>query len=101
MRLESTREKTSLKKTWTRLNLLRALKLRMSRAALEKMYMAFVRPLFEYSDVIWDNCSLEAKKQLDAIHVEAARIITGATKLCSSEKLFFLSWMAVSSKSSK
>ena len=51
--------------------------------------MGFVRPLLEYSDVIWDNCSLETEKRLDAIHVEAARIITGATKLFSIEKLFF------------
>ena len=55
--------------------------------------MAFVRSLLEYSDVVWDNCSLETKNQLDAIHVEAARIITGATKLCSIEKLYFdLEW---------
>ena len=62
----------------------------MSRTALEKMYMAFVRPLLEYSDVVWDNCSLETKKQLDTIHVEAARIITGATKLCSTQLAFYV-----------
>ena len=52
--------------------------------------MAFVRPLLEYSDVVWGNCSLETKTQLDAIHVEAARNITGATKLCSIEKHFLI-----------
>ena len=89
-------------KAWTRLNLLRALKFRVSRKSLEKMYMAFVRPLLEYSDVVWDNCSLETKKQLDAIHVEAARIITGATKLCSIEKLFFdLGWESLQSRRNK
>ena len=31
---------------------------------------------------------METKKQLDAIHVEAARIITGATKLCSIDNLY-------------
>ena len=31
----------------------------------------------------------KTKKQLDAIHVEATRIMTGATKLCSIERLFF------------
>ena len=89
-------------KAWTRLNLLRALKFRVSRTSLEKMYMAFVRPLLEYSDAVWDNCSLETKKQLDAIHVEAARIITGATKLCSIEKLFFdLGWESLQSRRNK
>ena len=92
--------KNMSEKAWTRLNLLRALKFRASRTSLEKIYMAFVRPLLEYNDAVWDNCSLETKKQLDAIHVKAARIITGATKLCSIEKPF-LSWMGVSSKSSK
>ena len=89
-------------KAWTRLNLLRALKFRVSRTSLEKMYMAFVRPLLEYSDAVWDNCSLETKKQLDAIHVEAARIITGAAKLCSIEKLVFdLGWESLQSRRNK
>ena len=89
-------------KASTRLNLLRALKFRVSRTSLEKMYMAFVRPLLEYSDAVWDNCSLETKKQLDAIHVEAARIITGATKLCSIEKFFFdLGWESLQSRRNK
>ncbi|MCG7879157.1 MAG: reverse transcriptase domain-containing protein, partial [Candidatus Thiodiazotropha endolucinida] len=89
-------------KACTRLNLLRALKFRVSRKALEKMYMSFIRPLLEYSDVVWDNCSLESKKQLDAIHVEAARIITGATKLCSVEKLFSeLGWESLQSRRNK
>ena len=52
------------------------------------MYTSFIRPLLEYSDSVWDNCSKETKKQLDAIHIEAGRIITGATKLCSTEILF-------------
>ena len=72
-----------LRKSWSMLNLSRALKYRVSRKSLEKMYFAYIRPLLEYSDVVWDNCSLELKKLLDAVHVEAARIVTGATKLYS------------------
>ena len=42
------------------------------------------------------------KKQLDAIHIEAARIKTGATKLCSIEKLFFeLGWESFQSRRNK
>ena len=74
-------------KAWTRLNLLRALQFRVSRKSLEQMYIPFVRPLLEYCDSVWDNASVDSKKQLDAVHIEAARIITGATKLCSIEKL--------------
>ena len=77
--------KSISEKSWSRLHLLRALKFRVSRKSLEKMYFAYIRPLLEYSDVVWDNCSLESKKLLDAVHVGAARIVTGATKLCSIE----------------
>ena len=52
------------------------------------MYFAYVRPLLEYSDSVWDNCSLASKKLLDAVHIEAARIVSGGTKLCSIDKLF-------------
>ena len=40
------------KKACTPLNLLRALKFRVNRKSLEKMYYAFVRPLLEYSDIV-------------------------------------------------
>ena len=81
-------------KSWSRLNLLRVLKFRVSRKSLEKK-IAYIRPLLEYSDVVWDNCSLESKKLLDAVHVEAARIVTGATKLCSIERLFMETWLGI------
>ena len=68
---------------WTRLNLLRSLTFKVNRLALEKMYTSFVRPLLECSDAVWDNASTESKKQLEAVHNEEARIITGATKVCS------------------
>ena len=51
---------------------------------------------------MWDNCSNETKKQLDAIHIEAGRIITGATKLCSTEKLFTeLGWESLQERRTK
>ena len=52
------------------------------------MFFAYVRPLLEYSDTVWDNCSLASKKLLDAVHIEAARIVSGGSKLCSVDKLF-------------
>ena len=72
-------------KAWARLNLMRTLKFRVSRRSLKKMYISYVRPLIEYSDSVWDNCSMESKNQLESIHLEAARVITGATKLCNIE----------------
>ena len=102
-------ENTS-KKAWIRLNLLRSLKFRVSRKALEKMYISFILPLLEYCDSVWDNASTESKKKLDAeskkkldaIHIEAGRIISGATKLCSVEKLFVqLGWDSLQNRRNK
>ena len=39
------------------------------------MYISFIRPLLKYSDAVWDNASTESKKQLEAVHNDAARIL--------------------------
>ncbi len=52
------------------------------------MYMSFIRPLLEYSSVVWDNCTDADKQKLERIQIEAARIVTGATKLCSINNLY-------------
>ena len=87
---------------WVRLNLHRSLKFRVSRKALEKMYISFILPLLEYCDSVWDNASYESKKKLDAIHTEAGRIISGATNLCSVEKLLVeVGWDSLQNRRSK
>ncbi|MCG8092513.1 MAG: hypothetical protein JAZ17_02615 [Candidatus Thiodiazotropha endolucinida] len=93
---------TVTESAWTRLNLLRALKFKINRAALEKIYVAFIRPLLEYSDSVWDNCSTECKNNLESIHNEAGRIVSGATKLCSIEKLLAeLGWETLQARRTK
>lgn len=75
---------------------------RISRKALEQMYVAFILPLLEYCDSVWDNCSAETKNKLEAVHIEAARVITGATKLCSIEKLLAdLGWESLQDRRNK
>ena len=87
---------------WVRLKLLRALKFRINRLALEKIYNSFIRPLLEYTDTVWDNATLESEKQLEAVRNEAARIITGGTKLCSISKLLAdLGWETLQERRSK
>ena len=56
--------------------------------SLEIIYLAFIRPLLKYADVIWDNCTLYEKQELDKIQNEAARIATGTTKLISLNCLY-------------
>ena len=51
----------------------------------KKIYFAFIRPVLKYSDSVWDNATAVSQKQLEAIHIEAARIITGATEKLLSD----------------
>ena len=67
---------------------MRKLKFKLDRKSLEIIYAAFIRPLLEYGDVIWNNCTLQDKYELDKIQNEAARIATGTTKLVSLNNLY-------------
>ena len=62
---------------------MKILKFVLDRISLETLYLSFISPLLEYSDVIWDNGSNAEKTELDKFQYEAARIATGATKLLS------------------
>ena len=42
-------------KAWNRINIMRKLKFKLDRKSLEIIYIAFIRPLLEYGDIIWDN----------------------------------------------
>ena len=44
--------------------------------------------ILEYADVVWDNCTLYEVNTLEKIQLEAARIVTGTTKLVSLEMLY-------------
>ena len=44
-------------KAWTRLNIMRKLKFILDRQSLEIIYTSFIRPVLEYADVVWDNCT--------------------------------------------
>ena len=92
----------SLQKAWQRIGILRSLKFKLNRNCLEKMYNSFVRPLLEYSDVVWDNCSNQLKSELESVQNEAARIVTGATKLCNINSLLSdLGWEPLSVRRKK
>ena len=75
-------------KAWTRINAMRKFKFELDRKSLETIYLTFIRPILEYGDVVWDNCTLNEKQELDKIQIEAARIVTGTTKLISIQTLY-------------
>ena len=64
-------------KACKRLNLLRLLKHTLDRGTLIKIYFAFIRPVLEYGDVVWGNCTKDNSDLLEKIQIEAARIISG------------------------
>lgn len=89
-------------KAWTRINLMRKLKFKLDRKSLEVVYLSFIRPLLEYADVVWDNCSQYEVNELEKIQYEAARIVTGATRLVSINSLFIeTGWESLSSRRKK
>lgn len=86
-------------KALTRLNLLRSLKFTLGRKSLQKIYFTFIRPILEYADVVWDNCTQQQKNDLEKIQLEAGRIVTGTTKLISIQKLYEeLAWDKLSDR---
>ena len=66
---------------------MRKVKFTLDRHSLETIYISFIRPVIEYADTIWDNCTQYDKQEHEKIQLEAARISTGATKLISVQKL--------------
>ena len=75
-------------KAWKRIGYLRRLRFLLDRPSLQKIYTTFIRPLLEYGNIIWDSCTLENKRTIENIQLEAARLVTGGTKLCSFQKLY-------------
>ena len=75
-------------KAWFRIHIMLKLKFKLDRKSLETIYLTFIRPLLEYGDIIWDNCTQYEKNELDKIQNEAARITTGTTKLVSLDNLY-------------
>ena len=75
-------------KACDRLQILRMLKYQVSRKVLIRIYLSFIRPILEYADVIWDNCTIQEANLLESVQVEAGRIITGLRVNSSKTKLY-------------
>ena len=89
-------------KAWSRINVMKKMRYRLDRASLETIYFSFIRPILEYGDILFDNCSGSEKYELDKIQHEAARIVTGASKLASIESISIETcWESLSSRRRK
>jgi hypothetical protein len=72
-----------VKKAYTQLSMLRKVRFKLNRFTLEKMYFSFIRPILEYGDVVWDTQTHYLINKIENVQNEAARIVTGGTKLTS------------------
>ena len=45
------------KEAWNRINIMRNLKFKYDRSSVEIIFTIFIRPLLEYGDKVWDNCT--------------------------------------------
>jgi hypothetical protein len=66
----------------------RKFKFILDRKTIEKIYLTFIRPILEYADVVWDNKTLFLINKLENVQIEAARIVTGGTRLVSINSLY-------------
>jgi hypothetical protein len=67
---------------------LRKLKYKLNRKNLEKLYLIYIRPIFEYACEVWDNCGVTNSCKLERLQLEAARIITGLPIFTNTEYLY-------------
>ena len=77
-----------VKKTYNRLDIMRNSRTFLDRSSLEHKYSSFLIPLVEYADVIWDNQKQNVINKLENIQLNAARIVTGGTRLTSHDSLY-------------
>ena len=70
-----------------RLNMLKLFKFHLDRSTLRCLYKSLIRPLMEYADIVWDNCTPGSSDLLESVQYNAAKIITGAIKGTSARKL--------------
>ena len=58
------------------------------RKSLETIYESFIRSKLEYACIVWDDCSEQDHIALEKCQLRAARIVTGAKKGTSHDKLY-------------
>ena len=70
------------------LGIMRKLKFTVKRNTLNQIYISFLRPILEYSSVVWDNCSKYEKDRLERMQLEAVRIVTDAIRSINTITLY-------------
>ena len=53
-----------------------------------RIYFAFIRPVLEYGDVVWGNCTKNESYLLESVQIEVGWIITGLQCNSSRHKIY-------------
>ena len=70
------------------MDILHALKHKLDRSTLEKLYVAFVRSKLEYANIVWDNCSKQLSDLIESVQYRAGKVVSGAIHRTSHELLY-------------
>lgn len=71
----------------------------MDRNSLSRFYTSYIRPVLEYSNIVWNNCTTQESELLESVQLDAARIITGLRRGTSHAILYNeLGWIPLSER---
>jgi hypothetical protein len=88
-----------IKSASQRLYALRKLKYVLNRHYLARIYLIFIRPMFEYACELWDGCNQQDSDNLYKLQLEVGRIVTGLPLFASCESIYFeTGWELLSDK---
>ena len=63
------------------MNILKSIQYKVDRSTLISLYKSIARPIVEYANVIWDDCTInESDQLLENVQYEAARVVSGAMR---------------------
>ena len=71
-------------KCMKRLDIMKKLKYKIDRRSLETIYKCFIRPIIEYGNFLYVGAKQIHLNKISYIEKEAERLVTGATKRCST-----------------
>ncbi len=46
-----------------------------SRSALEVCYISYIRPILEYANILFDNCTVENCHKIESVQITAVRLL--------------------------
>ena len=75
------------------IGILKSLKHKLNRKAIEKLFFSYIRPIMEYADIIWAGAPISVLSKLDHIVVETMRAVTGAPAGSTTSKFVQRNWL--------